>query len=105
MLQYGSSRLCRRVSPKTTAVLQNLASNPKNGFWSPVCAEFSFLSQIAFLSSNYTIPAKSANLLSKGIVDWMNKTPGNHSHLDSGKWPSNRPCSGLSNNFPNLKIE
>jgi len=77
-----------------TKLLTAIASNPKNGYWVPSCANHVY-SWGPFYDSNYRIPANSEYSLVKSIVDWMNQTPTNHSHADSGNWPINKPCSGL----------
>ena len=70
----------------TEKVLLQMAINPKNGFWAPVCVDHVYSMGGAYYSQNFRIPAGSDNSVDQTLVNWM-ANQGPHTHLDTGKWP------------------
>ena len=88
----------------TFKVLKAIVNKSKsdNGFWAPSCANHCYVFGSSFYDSNYRIPANSEYSLSKSIGNWIQKVPGDNAHFDAGNWPTNSPCSGVSEPMFNL---
>lgn len=50
----------------------------------------------ALYSQDYTVPMHTNNTIDLTLVNWVLKRTGNHRYMDTGKWPDNKPCSGVA---------
>lgn len=79
----------------TSKVLTDITSRAENGCWAPVCVDHCYTFG-TFYNKNFEIPMGSGNTCDKTMKLWYDKHPGNHRHIDTGSWPSNKPCSGVA---------
>lgn len=66
-----------------------------NGFWAPVCAFHVYTFYQEFYSYNFTVPMNTNNTIQETLIQWKINQGGSHRYMDYGRWPDNRPCSGL----------
>lgn len=76
----GFEDIIEAYHQNTSKVLRQIGKNPQNGYWAPSCANHCYTVVGSFYNTDYRIPAKSENSLSKSIADWVNKVPVNHNH-------------------------
>lgn len=80
----------------TSAVLKEIGKKAVNGFWAPSCSDHVYSTSGIYTSAAFRIPAGSEFSLALSIEDWMTSKAVTHQHIDSGNWPSNKPCSGAT---------
>ena len=79
----------------TTAVMNAIGKNAKNGGWGPACSDHVYSSGGAFYSTSFEVPEHTDNMLATCLSNWVKGSDANHLHIDSVAWPENRPCSGV----------